>query len=106
MFGRQSRPHRGARSPRWIHSPWFGFFPTTIPLLPLPRPALWSVSRQSLNRSSILHTSGSGKRQRSPRGGLIAGVGPFHSVTAALVEHLGLTSHHLACHYHGSGLRP
>jgi hypothetical protein len=38
-------------------------------LMPLPRPALWSVSRQSPNRSSISHTSGSGKRQRSPRGG-------------------------------------
>src|SRR5262249_1222373 len=61
--------HRGARSPRWTHSAWFGCFPATMPLKPLPRPALWSVSRQSPNRSSISHTSGSGKRQRSPRGG-------------------------------------
>src|SRR5262245_53313471 len=68
-FDRQSRPHRGARSPRWTHSPWFGFSPATMPLMPLLRPALWSVSRQSPNRSFILHTSGSGKRQRSPRGG-------------------------------------
>jgi hypothetical protein len=54
---------------RLTHSPWFGCFPATMPLMPLPRPALLSVSRQSPNRSSILHTSGSGKRQRSPRGG-------------------------------------
>src|SRR5262249_24367825 len=54
---------------RLTHLPWFGYFPATMPPMPLPRPALWSVSKQSLNRSSISHTSGSGKRQRSPRGG-------------------------------------
>src|SRR5262249_41292057 len=62
-LGRQSRPRPGARSPRWTRSASFGCFPATIPLMPLPRPALWSVSRQSPNRSSISRTNGSGKRR-------------------------------------------